>query len=62
MNEVVNLLAVAILLAIMDSAALRADGEEMLKYIGEFWDSLRERQTLHNIKPGKLVSFVLKPH
>lgn len=36
----------------MDSEALKTDGDEMLKYISEFWNSLRERQVLYSIKPG----------
>ena len=37
----------------MDSAALKRDGKEMLEYIGNYWDNLRDLAPLHSVEPGK---------
>ena len=39
----------------MDGGAFRQGGEEMLQFIAEYWDTMRQRRPLHNVTPGKVM-------
>ena len=48
----------------MDSEAFRKYGKEMIDIVADYWDTLRDRQPLPNVKPGFIwdvvrITFIL---
>lgn len=42
----------------MDSEAFRKHGKEMIDFVADYWDSIRERQPLPDVQPGFIWDLV----
>jgi hypothetical protein len=42
----------------MDSDALRKYGKEMIDFVADYWDSLRDRQPVPDVQPGFMREMV----
>lgn len=42
----------------MDSQKLRTEGKKMLDFVADYWDGIRDRKPLPDVKPGYINDLV----